>query len=112
MHRHAINYSFQTHLGIFHTPYILMPLHRMCAKGHQLATALYSLARLELNGLVSTWQDPTSHGAGFDKNVPEYYRPQQVASNSGILRLLQILNMIHSDQWLYRAVLLHDFDIF
>eukprot|EP00434_Breviolum_minutum_P000830 symbB.v1.2.000730.t1/scaffold36.1/size400579/2 len=25
--------------------------------GHQLATALYSLARLELNGLVSTWQE-------------------------------------------------------
>lgn len=88
-------------------------LHRMCAKGHQLATALYSLARLELNGLVSTWQDPTSYGAGFDKNVSEVCPPpQQVVWNSGILRLLQILNMIHSDRWLYRAVLLHGFDIF
>lgn len=88
-------------------------LHRMCAKGHQLATALYSLARLELNGLVSTWQDPISYGAGFDKNVSEVCPPpQQVVWNSGILRLLQILNMIHSDRWLYRAVLLHGFDIF
>ena len=47
----------------------------MCAKGHQLATALYSLARLELNGLVSTWQDPISYGAGFDKNVSEVCPP-------------------------------------
>lgn len=88
-------------------------LHRMCAKGHQLATALYSLARLELNGLVSTWQDPISYGAGFYKNVSDVCPPpQQVVWNSGILRLLQILNMIHSDRWLYRAVLLHGFDIF